>query len=340
MLPVSGLNPTISGLNDLFSGSTSGENNLFNQLFGVIFSSDLSVDELNETMPEGFISLIQQIVEPGNTLPLSAPALPLTETQLDHFKQILTNFSGQTQATVANNLPITLTPAASELLDEAAFTAQQLKTDIKEFKGQMETLADNLKMLLANNNAKTSVGTPIVDSQNFTGTSNSGSSFLANLNSIFSANMGTQDIELPIRVGEPGWDKSLSSKMLLLFGRDQQSIEMKLNPAKLGPLEVRLSMQQDQANITFLSSHATVREAVELALPRLREMLSSNDIQLASAQVSDHPAKDNKQGFNMEGDTQAGSGHHTNNGQSAETDEDRSENSIQVRSTSLLDAYA
>jgi flagellar hook-length control protein FliK len=52
-------------------------------------------------------------------------------------------------------------------------------------------------------------------------------------------------------------------------------------------LEVRLSLQQDQANVTFFSHDSAVRHAIESSLPRLREMLDGQGVRLAQAQVSD-----------------------------------------------------
>ena len=62
---------------------------------------------------------------------------------------------------------------------------------------------------------------------------------------------------------------------------------LRLNPAHLGPVEVRLSIQHDQASIQFAAHHGQVREAIETALPRLREMLAQEGIQLQNASVSD-----------------------------------------------------
>jgi flagellar hook-length control protein FliK len=66
-----------------------------------------------------------------------------------------------------------------------------------------------------------------------------------------------------------------------------QQAEIKLNPPHLGPLEVRLALHHEQAHILFFAADPSVRDALEGALPRLREMLDGNGIQLNQAQVSD-----------------------------------------------------
>lgn len=93
------------------------------------------------------------------------------------------------------------------------------------------------------------------------------------------------ELSLPQRLHEPGWSQALGERLVLMAGREQQSAEIKLNPPHLGPLEVKLSLQQDQASVTFLAQHGPVREALEQAIPRLREMFGQQDIQLVNVDV-------------------------------------------------------
>jgi flagellar hook-length control protein FliK len=97
----------------------------------------------------------------------------------------------------------------------------------------------------------------------------------------------TAMLALPQRVGEPGWQQALGERVLWLAGREQQVAELRLNPPHLGPLEVRVVVQQDQASVVFLSQHAAVREALEQAVPRLRDMLGQQDLQLVQVDVGE-----------------------------------------------------
>ena len=88
------------------------------------------------------------------------------------------------------------------------------------------------------------------------------------------------------RVGATGWDNALGQKVLLMVSSQQQVAELNLNPPDLGPLQVVLSLSDDQASATFVSQHADVRQALEAALPRLKEMMADSGISLAEATVS------------------------------------------------------
>ncbi len=95
------------------------------------------------------------------------------------------------------------------------------------------------------------------------------------------------DMSVPQQVGTKGWDSAIADRLMWMVQGDQQFARLKLNPPNLGPLEVRLTVSQDQSSVAFLSQHAAVREALEAALPRLREMFDQQSLQLVRADVSD-----------------------------------------------------
>lgn len=88
--------------------------------------------------------------------------------------------------------------------------------------------------------------------------------------------------------GRPEWSQGMGKQVLWMVNQGLSRAEIRLNPANLGPLEVRIDMENDQVNVAFTSRHADVREAVEQALPRLREMLEEKGLKLADADVSQH----------------------------------------------------
>lgn len=87
-------------------------------------------------------------------------------------------------------------------------------------------------------------------------------------------------------VGTPAWNQSIGQKLVWMIGSEQQSASLTLNPPDLGPLQVVLSVSSTQANASFYSSQPEVRQALEAALPKLREMLGDAGIQLGQANVS------------------------------------------------------
>lgn len=95
----------------------------------------------------------------------------------------------------------------------------------------------------------------------------------------------TTAMEISVPVNSPAWSESLGNKMVWMSGQGSQVAELRLDPPHLGPLEVRLTMNNDQASVSFVSHHPAVREAIESAMPRLREMLADNGIMLGNTSV-------------------------------------------------------
>lgn len=89
------------------------------------------------------------------------------------------------------------------------------------------------------------------------------------------------------RVGTPDWSDALSQKVVFLSNAHQQSAALTLNPPDLGPLQVVLNVADNHAHALFVSQHPQVREAVEAALPKLREAMEAGGLSLGSANVSD-----------------------------------------------------
>lgn len=96
-------------------------------------------------------------------------------------------------------------------------------------------------------------------------------------------------VSLNTPVQQPRWGEALTSRIAWMVAENHQSAQINLNPPELGPIEVRLSLHHDKANINFYVHHQDVREAIEQAFPRLRDMLSQNGFSLEQGHVSQHP---------------------------------------------------
>jgi len=94
----------------------------------------------------------------------------------------------------------------------------------------------------------------------------------------------------------PGWSQDLGGQVVWMARHDQQSAVLNINPPQLGPVNISLNINGDQASATFASPHAEVRQAIEDALPRLREMLSGAGINLGQANVGSQLAGQSNNG--------------------------------------------
>ena len=88
------------------------------------------------------------------------------------------------------------------------------------------------------------------------------------------------------RVGSTAWDHALGQRVVWMAGAHEQTASLTLNPPDLGPLQVVLSVTNNQADAMFVAAQPEVRQALEAALPRLREMLGDAGVTLREATVS------------------------------------------------------
>lgn len=87
--------------------------------------------------------------------------------------------------------------------------------------------------------------------------------------------------------GQPGWDVEVGNRIRWMVGQNNSGLELRINPPELGSIEVKLATEGERTNVTFFAANPAAREALEAALPRLREMFADSGMQLANADVSD-----------------------------------------------------
>jgi flagellar hook-length control protein FliK len=96
-------------------------------------------------------------------------------------------------------------------------------------------------------------------------------------------------------VGSAAWGQALGEKIVWMAAGAQQTASLTLNPPNLGPLQVVINVNNDQATASFFAAQPEVRQALEAAMPKLREMMNESGIQLGQATVS---AEQQQQQFN------------------------------------------
>jgi flagellar hook-length control protein FliK len=101
----------------------------------------------------------------------------------------------------------------------------------------------------------------------------------------------SQSLPVAPAVGAPGWSEEVGNRVIWMANRMESRAELVLTPPQMGRVEVSLSISGDQASATFVSPNPAVREALEAALPRLREVLADAGIQLGQAQVGAENAR-------------------------------------------------
>lgn len=95
---------------------------------------------------------------------------------------------------------------------------------------------------------------------------------------------------LGVPMGQAGWSEAVVNKVMWMSSQNVKSVEIQLDPAELGPLEIRIQTRGQEHQVQFVSQHAGVRDALEGQMFRLREMFSQQGASLVDVNVSDGSA--------------------------------------------------
>lgn len=120
-----------------------------------------------------------------------------------------------------------------------------------------------------------------------------------------------EPLQLATPLREPAWQAEFGQKIVWMATNERQNAQLTLNPPQMGPIEISLSVKNEQATAVFVSANPEVREAIESALPRLREMLAGVGVELGQTNVSAESfrqAQDQQQGGRSQGGVEGGNG--------------------------------
>ncbi|RGP56417.1 MULTISPECIES: flagellar hook-length control protein FliK [Pseudomonas] len=92
---------------------------------------------------------------------------------------------------------------------------------------------------------------------------------------------------LGVPMGQPGWSEAVVNKVMWMSSQNVQSVEIQLDPAELGPLEIKIQTRGQEHQVQFVSQNAGVRDALEGQMFRLREMFTQQGVGQLDVNVSD-----------------------------------------------------
>ncbi|MDD1006293.1 flagellar hook-length control protein FliK [Pseudomonas shahriarae] len=95
-------------------------------------------------------------------------------------------------------------------------------------------------------------------------------------------------VNQPIAMHQSGWTEEVVNRVMYLSSVNLKAADIQLQPAELGRLDIRVNMVPDQqTQVTFMSAHPSVREALDGQMHRLREMFNQQGMGQVDVNVSD-----------------------------------------------------
>lgn len=98
--------------------------------------------------------------------------------------------------------------------------------------------------------------------------------------------VSTVSLKVAAGVESPEFGQGLAERVSYMVDNNLSGAKLQVNPPQLGPIEVRIALQGDHAQISFTSHSAVTREALQASSPKLREMLGAQGFGQVSIDVS------------------------------------------------------
>ena len=133
--------------------------------------------------------------------------------------------------------------------------------------------------------------------------------------------------------------KMLQERVSSMLSINNKEAEIRLDPPEMGSMQIRIRSDAEQAQINFVVQNQQAKEALEQSLPRLREMLMQQGLELGESSIS-YGDSSGEQAQQQEGDAQ---GKMANNRSTDETNSEQPDKQIQgsgQQTSSSIDYYA
>lgn len=246
-------------------------------------------DELNSSIQQspGIQSIRNASDQPNETNAINNN----NETQLD--KKVDKNSSEKIVDTSTKNATDAIQSAKQETEQDASANNEKYAKVLESLflaRNKENKAIENFGLSNANEKLNTKYDENLSNtrSESITQTKNDHQKSLIDLNkSIANTKVPLRDT-LEIPVTHKKWGESLAEKTLLLVNQKGSSARLNLIPHNLGPLEIKLQLQGDASTIEFVTHHSATKDAIESAIPKLREMFESGGLSLGDVNVKDH----------------------------------------------------
>ncbi|MCY9804266.1 flagellar hook-length control protein FliK [Vibrio scophthalmi] len=91
--------------------------------------------------------------------------------------------------------------------------------------------------------------------------------------------------------------EQVAERVQMMLSKNLKNIDIRLDPPELGRMQIRMNMNGDGTNVHFTVANSQARDIVEQAMPRLREMLAQQGLQLGDTSVQQQASGQQQNGY-------------------------------------------
>jgi flagellar hook-length control protein FliK len=83
----------------------------------------------------------------------------------------------------------------------------------------------------------------------------------------------------------PDFSNNMKERLTVMMNRGIQTADIRLDPAELGQMQVKMQVENDVTTVNFVVQNAQAKEMLEQAMPKLKEMLEEQGIEMGEGTV-------------------------------------------------------
>ncbi|MBV1883791.1 MAG: flagellar hook-length control protein FliK [Pseudomonadales bacterium] len=142
--------------------------------------------------------------------------------------------------------------------------------------------------------------------------------------------------QLNTPMGKPNWGAAFNQRIMWMVNSNTKAADIQIYPPDLGPIKVKLQVNSDQVQVQFVTQSPVTKEALDQAMPKLREMFEQEGLDLVDVDVKDQSSEtkdEDAETASLKGDE------NTDSKEAEDTSDDGEQVSVEVSSSNIVDHY-
>jgi len=118
-----------------------------------------------------------------------------------------------------------------------------------------------------------------------------------------------------LAINRKDFTNAVKEKVMVMINQKINQLEIRLDPAELGSMHVKLNLQNEQAAVSFIVQNSQAKEALEQNMHKLKDMLSESGVDVGESSIEQQDQSAGEQGESSEGRAAANNGGLNSNGE-------------------------
>ncbi|UUM29839.1 flagellar hook-length control protein FliK [Vibrio japonicus] len=114
--------------------------------------------------------------------------------------------------------------------------------------------------------------------------------------------------QIPLQLSREMASDEVAERVQMMLSKNLKNIDIRLDPPELGRMQIRMNMNGDGATVHFTVANQQARDALEQSMPRLREMLAQQGVQLGDTSVQQQSGNQQQNRYATNQQSQSGQG--------------------------------